>query len=90
VYDRWRGFHPWPGSWTEFRGKRFLVNSMRVIVDVRHLLPGELAVVNGQWCAGAAAGTAIGLDEVQMEGKPRMKGAAFARDFQLRAGERLG
>jgi hypothetical protein len=30
------------------------------------------------------------LEEVQMEGKPRMPGAAFARDFQLKTGERLG
>ncbi|MES2394093.1 MAG: methionyl-tRNA formyltransferase, partial [Acidobacteriota bacterium] len=22
VYNRWRGFSPWPGAWGEFRGKR--------------------------------------------------------------------
>lgn len=90
VYNRWRGFHPWPGSWTLFRGKRFIINCISVIVGVNNLLPGELAVVDGQLCAGAAHGTAIALKEVQMEGKPKMDGAVFARDFQLKAGERLG
>jgi hypothetical protein len=36
-----------------------------------------------------AQGTVLALDEVQLEAKPRMPGAQFARDFQLRAGEHL-
>jgi hypothetical protein len=31
----------------------------------------------------------LALDEVQMEGKARMSGAQFVRDFQVRSGERL-
>jgi methionyl-tRNA formyltransferase len=50
---------------------------------------GALQVVDGALCLGAASGSALVLDEVQMEGKPRLAGAAFARDFQLRAGEAL-
>jgi hypothetical protein len=38
---------------------------------------------------GAADKTTLALDEVQMEGKARMPGAQFAKDFQLRPGERL-
>jgi methionyl-tRNA formyltransferase len=90
VYDRWRGFSPWPGAWTVFRGKRFLVNGLRPVDQVVSLEPGELRLVDGELLVGAAEGTALRLDEVQMEGKPRMTGAAFARDFQVKAGERLG
>jgi hypothetical protein len=50
---------------------------------------GELALVEGVLYAGAAEGTTLAFDEVQMEGKPRLPGGAFARDFQLKAGERL-
>jgi len=90
VFNRWRGFHPWPGSWTTFRGKRFIINLMQALYKAEHMLPGVLAVVDGQLRVGAAKDTAIALSEVQMEGKPKMDGAAFARDFQLKAGERLG
>ena len=51
---------------------------------------GEMEFSTGELLLGAAEGTVLALDEVQMEGKPRMSGAQFARDFQLKAGERLG
>ena len=90
AFDRWRGFYPWPGAWGEFRGKRFLVHAMRPVTSVPAMEPGELCWQEGALLAGAAQGTALVLDEVQIEGKPRMVGAAFARDFQLKPGERLG
>jgi len=88
AYNRWRGFAPWPGAWAEFRGKRFLVHKMRPVSGM--LEPGLLDAASGELLVGAAQGSVLMLEEVQMEGKPRMSGAQFARDFQLRAGERLG
>jgi len=54
------------------------------------LAPGELALRGGALVVGAAQGTALVLEEVQMEAKPRMAGVAFARDFQVKPGERIG
>ena len=88
VYDRWRGFSPWPGAHGIFRGKRFLVHAMKP-AEIADLEPGELALRDGALLVGAAHGTALMLDEVQMEAKPRMAGAAFARDFQVKPGERI-
>jgi methionyl-tRNA formyltransferase len=88
AYDRWRGFSPWPGAYATLRGKRFLVHRMRP-AGGEALQPGELRLCGGELLAGAAQGTLLALDEVQLEGKPRLGGAQFARDFQLRAGERL-
>jgi len=88
VYDRWRGFSPWPGAHGIFRGKRFLVHGMKP-VEVADLAPGELALREGALVVGAAHGTAVALEEVQMEAKPRMAGAVFARDFQVKPGERV-
>src|SRR5271170_3335660 len=28
IYDRWRGFQPWPGAWTTLDGKKLLVPRM--------------------------------------------------------------
>lgn len=90
AYNRWRGFTPWPGAHAEFRGKRFLVHRIHVATaSESDLAPGELAVVDGALVVGTADRTQLVLDDVQMEGKARMPGAQFAKDFQLRRGERL-
>jgi methionyl-tRNA formyltransferase len=89
AYNRWRGFSPWPGCWDVFRGKRFLVHALHV-VDGARVEAGVLDASSGELLLGAAGGSVLALDEVQMEGKPRMSGVQFARDFQLKAGERLG
>ena len=88
AYNRWRGFSPWPGAYGSFRGKRFLVHRMHVAHD-SSLEPGELQLVGGELTVGAAGGTSFVLDEVQTEGKARMAGAAFAKNFQVKAGERI-
>jgi methionyl-tRNA formyltransferase len=90
AYDRWRGFYPWPGAYGHFRGKRFLVHRMHMAPDTSELAPGELRLMGEDLLAGAANGTVLVFDEVQLEGKPRLAGAAFARGFQLKSGERLG
>jgi methionyl-tRNA formyltransferase len=89
AYNRWRGFWPWPGAHAVFRGKRFLVHRMRLAEQsVTAWDAGELAVVDGELMVRAVEGALI-LDEVQVEGKPKVPGAAFARDFQVKPGERL-
>lgn len=90
AYNRWRGFYPWPGAHGVFRGKRFLVHHMHpAAATAAALAPGELRLIGEELLAGAAEGSCLVLDEVQTEGKPRLAGAAFARGFQLRAGEQL-
>ena len=88
AYNRWRGFAPWPGAWATFRGKRFLVHRMHP-GDACHLAPNELMFHGEVLMIGAADSRCLVLDEVQLEGKPRLPGAAFAHGFQLRPGERL-
>ena len=89
AYNRWRGFSPWPGAHAEFRGERFLVHRMHLAsTGDPALSPGELALVDGTLVAGTANGN-LAFDEVQLEGKARMPGAQFAKDFQLRPGEHL-
>jgi methionyl-tRNA formyltransferase len=89
AYNRFRGFNPWPGCWAILRGKRFLIHALQPVTEGPSLAPGELKISTGLLLAGAANGTFLRLDEVQLEGKPRLPGVQFARDYQLRAGERL-
>jgi len=90
VYNRWRGFYPWPGAHDVFRGKRILVHRMHVAVEGLGLGCGQLDWSTGELVVGAAEGTALVLDEVQLEGKQRLSGMDFVRGFQLKQGEILG
>ncbi|WP_433984903.1 methionyl-tRNA formyltransferase [Tunturiibacter empetritectus] len=89
IYDRWRGFQPWPGAHTTLRGKKLIVSKMR-IGGARSVAVGELLVDGEQMLVGCAGGTVAELLEVQMEGKKRMSAAEFLRGYQVKSGERLG
>ena len=90
VYNRWRGFYPWPGVHDVFRGKRILVHRMHVGVKGLGLGSGQLDWSGGELVVGTAEGTSLILDEVQLEGKHRLSGMDFVRGFQLKQGEILG
>jgi methionyl-tRNA formyltransferase len=89
IYDRWRGFQPWPGAHTLLRGKKLIAHRMH-IGDAHGIEPGTLHIPGADLCVGCGHGTSVVLDEVQMEGKRRMTASEFLRGFQLRPDERLG
>jgi methionyl-tRNA formyltransferase len=90
TYDRWRGFTPWPGAHTTLRDKRFIIHKMHPLTSTSPLAPNQLTLNGFELLVGAAENTLLVLDEVQLEGKPRMSGHQFFRDFQLQSGEHLG
>jgi methionyl-tRNA formyltransferase len=89
IYDRWRGFQPWPGAHTLLRGKKLIVQRMHV-AGVDGGEPGVVIVQGDALLVGCDGGGLIGFDEVQLEGKRRMSAAEFLRGNQVRSGERLG
>ena len=89
TYNRWRGFTPWPGAHALFRGKRFLIHRMHPSTSSSTLAPYHLEFSTGHFLVGAAQNTVLAFDEVQLEGKPRLPGLQFAKDFQLKPGEHL-
>lgn len=91
IYDRWRGFQPWPGAFTRFRGKRFVAHSLAADRDRDGLLePAELGIRDGKLFVGCGGATTIELREVQVEGKALVTAAEFIRGYQVRDRERLG
>jgi methionyl-tRNA formyltransferase len=89
IYDRWRGFQPWPGAHTLLRGKKLIVQKMHV-AGVGDGEAGVVKVRGETLLVGCGGGSSIALDEVQMEGKRRMSAAEFLRGNQVRSGEELG
>jgi methionyl-tRNA formyltransferase len=90
IYDRWRGFQPWPGAHTTLRGKKLIVQRMRLVDAAPAVEAGVIGGDRDRMLVGCGEGTVIEFVEVQMEGKKRMPAAEFLRGFQVHGGERLG
>jgi len=86
VYDRVRGFQPWPGAFTTFRGKGLQV---RLAKPAKKILPPATISVENGLIAGCGEG-ALELLEVQPEGKKRMPAADFVRGYRPQNGETFG
>lgn len=89
VFDRWRGFVPWPGAWTLLGDKKFSVTRMGPPVALRQA-PGTLAVEAGRLYAACGDERGVELVEVQLEGKRAVPAADFLRGHPHTAGTRLG
>jgi methionyl-tRNA formyltransferase len=89
IVNRLRGFQPWPGAFTKFRGKGFVVHAASA-VDSANIPPGELRVDGDRLLAGAGNNTGLELIEIQLEGKKRMPARDFLNGYHPKPGERLG
>lgn len=90
LYDRWRGFQPWPGAFTFFRGKAMNAVRMRVAENLTGLAHGEVVAEKGRLMAGCGSGSVIELLEVQIEGKKKMSAKDFINGQHPRPGEKFG
>jgi methionyl-tRNA formyltransferase len=89
IYNRWRGFQPWPGAYTYFRGRKLTLHRL-LPAGTTPLPPGELAVEQDRLFVAAGSATRLELLEVQVEGKKRMPVADFLRGSAPHPGESLG
>jgi methionyl-tRNA formyltransferase len=89
IYNRWRGFQPWPGAYTYFRGKKLTLHRM-VPAGITGIPGGELMVDGDRLFVAAGSGTRLELLEVQVEGKKRMPVADFLRGTAPHPHESLG
>jgi methionyl-tRNA formyltransferase len=91
ICNRWRGFQPWPGAFTSFRGKNLNVTSARPLTSGSAALdPGALCVSGGHLLVGCGHGTTLELLEVQPEGKKRILAKDFINGYRPNSGEKLG
>jgi methionyl-tRNA formyltransferase len=88
ILNRMRGFQPWPGAYTKFRGKNLQV--LKASAIARATRPAELQIEGERLFAGCSQDTAVELLELQIEGKKRSSAADFVRGYHPRSGEQLG
>ena len=89
IYNRWRGFQPWPGAYTFFRGKKLTLHRLVPAGRLTAVSPGELVVERDRLFVAAGSGTRLELLEVQLEGKKRMPVADFLRGAAPHPHEKL-
>jgi len=90
LFNRLRGFKPWPGAFTTFRTKTLQVHRAEPTLVSPPLAPGTISVDAARLFAGCGQNTALELIEVQIEGKQRMTAQEFINGYQPKPGDRLG
>ncbi len=102
IFNRMRGFQPWPGAFTMFRGRNLHIWN----ADVRPQSspsaqglqehgpqlprPGEIRLENSNLVIGCGEQSLLFPLEVQPEGKKRMPVRDFVHGYRPESGEMLG
>jgi methionyl-tRNA formyltransferase len=98
IYNRMRGFAPWPGAYTTFRGQTCQLLAEPVSNQVfatqfsgkANVVPGILFAEKNAlfvFCGGA---TVLRIQSVKLEGRKQVSASEFAMGARLKPGERLG
>jgi len=95
LYNRWRGFQPWPGAFTTLDGKKLIVHRMALAAKPASAEsvaaePGRICIESQRLFISCAGDTWLELLELQIEGKKRITAAEFLRGNALAANARLG
>ncbi len=89
IYNRMRGFQPWPGAYTTFRNQQLLLLRARPAEGLS-LPQGALRAENRRLFAGCGQGTLLEILELQPAGKKRLSADAFLNGYKLAENEILG
>jgi methionyl-tRNA formyltransferase len=90
IFNRSRGFIPWPGAYSYFRGQVFHIWKSRALSDAAGGEPGQMIPQKKRLLIACGGATMLEPIEVQVEGRKRMSAQAFLNGHQLKDGEMLG
>ena len=90
VHNRVRGFQPWPGAHTRFRGQTLNLWKTRIAAERLDAPPGTLHPRRPRLLAACGDGSALELLEVQLEGRRRISGEEFLNGQRVKENEVLG
>ena len=91
IADRVRAFQPWPGTYTQFRGARLTVwRAREAEARSETAEPGTITSIDKSAITVACEGaTALGVEELQVEGKRKMSARDFANGMRISTGDRF-
>ncbi|MFL6446256.1 MAG: methionyl-tRNA formyltransferase [Bryobacteraceae bacterium] len=88
INDRRRGFTPWPGAYTTFRGQPLSFIRTEPTEETP-LAPGLIRIESKKLLVGTGD-RPLAVTEVQPGGKKRMSAEAFINGYKPQSGERMG
>ena len=90
IYNRMRGFAPWPGAYAVFAGATCQIVGHPVSKqDELSLAPGEIRVRNSELLVGCGRETLLGVSRVKVQGRKEVSALEFANGAHLQPGERF-
>src|SRR5450755_154650 len=90
TWNRLRGFQPWPGAFTTFRGKTLHLHAAVLAPEVALAQAAHFVVEKERLLLGFAHGSTLEVLELQMGGKKRMSSRDFVNGYRPRSDEPLG
>src|SRR6184192_3468304 len=104
IHNRMRGFAPWPGAYSTFRGQTCHLwaetaldpNSLPAgLLDspsfaAARSAPGTLIGVKNDWFISCGNATLLHLQSVKMEGRKQISASEFVNGARVEHGERFG
>jgi methionyl-tRNA formyltransferase len=90
IYNRMRGFTPWPGAYTEFRGQTCHLFGHPATGESTQNAPGTIISKQGRVVVSCGAATVLALAHVKLEGRKQVNAAEFANGARLQPEERFG
>jgi methionyl-tRNA formyltransferase len=88
ILNRLRGFQPWPGAFTSFRGKT--LNVWAATLAQEKVPQGEIVIAGNRFLAGCGTNTTLEFMTIQPEGKKRMSAADYIHGYHPASGEKIG
>jgi methionyl-tRNA formyltransferase len=90
IANRSRGFLPWPGAYTSFRGQLMRICRTGRGTGLLASVPGRLYASQKRLFVNCGHSTTLELLELQLEGRKRLSAADFLNGIRLSDNEILG
>lgn len=90
IFNRVRGLVPWPVVKTKLNGKAIKIYNTKCLNENSKEEPGVIVHIGKAGWTVATGDKNILIEEVQLEGKKRMKAYDLANGMRLEAGTKLG
>jgi methionyl-tRNA formyltransferase len=94
IYNRMRGFTPWPGSYSIFRGQKCHLWGRPADIPTSgpaetEKTAGEIVTAGKEIFVACTRGTFLRLESVQVEGRKKITAREFANGARLNPGDRF-
>lgn len=92
IVRRVRGFQPFPSTFTYYQQLKLTIwrSKTENLIDIIKFVPGEVLETHGRLVIGCGNGTALFVEELQLQGKRRLTTRDFLNGVKLQKGEILG